>query len=207
MRGLDDLVRQGKVLYVGVSDTPAWIVAQANTLADLRGWSRFVGLQIRYSLADRAAERDLLPMARALDLAVTPWSVLGAGVLTGKYNDGKQTEGRAARWDSIPDRHLAIAREVQSVARVLACIPSQAAIAWVRHQPGVIIPLIGARKMEQLQDNLGALNVTLPPEHLARLDAVSQIDLGFPHNFLASDEIRGIVFGGTYTQIDNHRRV
>ena len=88
MRGLDDLVAAGKVLYVGISDTPAWVVAQANTLADLRGWSRFVGLQIRYSLVDRAAERDLLPMARSLDIAVTPWSVLGAGVLTGKYKRG-----------------------------------------------------------------------------------------------------------------------
>lgn len=207
MRGLDDLVRQGKVLYLGVSDTPAWVVSMANTLADLRGWTRFVGLQIRYSLADRAAERDLFPMARALDLGVTPWSVLGAGVLTGKYNEGKEREGRAARWASIPDRHLAIARELQSVARQIGCSPSQAAIAWVRQPPGVMIPLIGARKVEQLRDNLGALNVTLSPEHLARLDAVSKIDLGFPHDFLASDEIRDIVFGGTYSQIDNHRRV
>ncbi len=211
MRGLDDLVRQGKVLYVGVSDTPAWIVAQANTLADLRGWTRFVGLQIRYSLADRAAERDLLPMARALDIAVTPWSVLGAGVLTGKYNEGKETEGRAARWDSIPERNLAIAREVQSVATEIGCSPSQAAIAWVlaQQQPhsAPIVPLIGARKVEQLQENLGALDVTLSPEHLARLDAASAIDLGFPHDFLAGSEIRDIVFGGTYSQIDNHRRV
>jgi aryl-alcohol dehydrogenase-like predicted oxidoreductase len=148
-------------------------------------------------------------MARALDLAVTPWSVLGAGVLTGKYNEGKETEGRAARWDSIPDRHLAIAREVQSVAREIGCTPSQLAIAWVlaQQRPGSapIVPLVGARKVEQLQDNLGALNVRLSPEHLARLDAVSRIDLGFPHDFLASDEIRDIVFGGTYTRLDNHR--
>ena len=116
MRGLDDLVAAGKVLYVGISDTPAWVVAQANTLADLRGWSRFVGLQIRYSLADRAAERDLLPMARSLDIAVTPWSVLGAGVLTGKYKPGDAgTGGRAARWDKT-DRDLAIAAEVAAVA-------------------------------------------------------------------------------------------
>nr|HMQ54595.1 aldo/keto reductase [Anaerolineae bacterium] len=94
MRGLDDLVRSGKVLYIGISDTPAWIVSQANTMADLRGWSRFVGLQLRYSLIDRTVERELLPMARALDLGVTPWSVLGSGVLTGKYNQG-DTTGRA----------------------------------------------------------------------------------------------------------------
>ena len=112
MRGLDDLVRQGNVLYVGVSDTPAWIVSQANTLADLRGWSPFVGLQLRYSLIDRAAERDLLPMARALDLGVTPWSVLGAGVLTGKYNDGNQASGRAAA-GGADERNLAIAAVVE----------------------------------------------------------------------------------------------
>ena len=100
MRGLDDLVASGKVLYVGISDTPAWVVAQANTLADLRGWSRFVGLQIRYSLVDRAAERDLLPMAHAFDIAVTPWSVLGAGVLSGKYSGPGvgEANGRVARW-------------------------------------------------------------------------------------------------------------
>ena len=103
MRGLDDLVRAGKVLYVGVSDTPAWVVAQANTLADLRGWSRFVGLQIRYSLVDRAAERDLLPMARALDLAVTPWGVLGAGILSGKYSRQKpgETAAAPAQWGTL----------------------------------------------------------------------------------------------------------
>ena len=121
----------GKVLYVGISDTPAWVVAQANTLADLRGWSRFVGLQIRYSLADRAAERDLLPMARSLDIAVTPWSVLGAGVLTGKYKPGDAgTGGRAARWDKT-DRDLAIAAEVAAVADEIG----RTAVAG-RHQLG-----------------------------------------------------------------------
>ena len=106
MRALDDMVRAGKILYVGVSDTPAWIVSRANMLAELRGWSRFVGLQIRYNLVDRAAERDLLPMARALDLAVTPWNVLGAGVLTGKYNQKKTAQGRAANWKEIPPYQL-----------------------------------------------------------------------------------------------------
>ncbi|MBL8055593.1 MAG: aldo/keto reductase [Anaerolineales bacterium] len=207
LRGLDDLVRQGLALYVGISDTPAWVVSRANAIADLRGWSPFVGLQIRYSLADRAAERDLLPMARALDLAVTPWSVLGAGVLTGKYADAAAT-GRAARWDKSARQH-AIAAEVQAVARDLGATPSQVAIAWVRQQAdsrhAPIIPLLGATKVAQLQDNLGALSVTLAPEHLARLDAVSAIELGFPHDFLAGPEVRDLVFGGTYDQIDNHR--
>lgn len=210
LRGLDDLVRQGTVHYIGISDTPAWVVAQANTLADLRGWSRFVGLQIRYSLADRSAERELLPMARALDIAVTPWSVLGAGVLTGKYNADPQASGRVARWGPAA-RDLAVADAVRTLAAEIGCTPSQLAIAWVlaqrRPHAAPIIPILGATQVEQLQDNLGALQVTLSPEHLARLDAASRIDLGFPHEFLTSDNILDLVFGGTYGQIDNHRRV
>jgi aryl-alcohol dehydrogenase-like predicted oxidoreductase len=205
MRGLDDLVAAGKVLYVGISDTPAWVVAQANTLADLRGWSRFVGLQIRYSLADRAAERDLLPMARALDIAVTPWSVLGAGVLTGKYKRGDAgTGGRAARWDKA-DRDLAIAAEVAAVADEIGRVPSQVAINWVRQQPGVIIPLIGAKTVAQLNDNLGCLDFVLTAEQMQRLSAASKIELGFPHDFLASDEVRDLVTGGIDGKLDNHR--
>ena len=205
MRGLDDLVTAGKVLYVGISDTPAWVVAQANTLAELRGWSRFVGLQIRYSLADRAAERDLLPMARALDIAVTPWSVLGAGVLTGKYKSGDAgTGGRAARWDKT-DRDLAIAAEVAAVANEIGRMPSQVAINWVRQQPGVIIPLIGAKTAAQLNDNLGCLEFTLTAEQMQRLSAASQIELGFPHDFLASNEVRDLVTSGMHGNLDNHR--
>jgi len=205
MRGLDDLVAAGKVLYVGVSDTPAWVVAQANTLADLRGWSRFVSLQIRYSLADRAAERDLLPMARAFDLAVTPWSVLGAGLLTGKYRESDAgSNGRAARWDKA-DRDLAIADEVAAVAEEIGRTPSQVAINWVRQQPGVIIPLIGAKNAAQLNDNLGCLDFALNGEQMQRLSAASKIDLGFPHDFLASGEVRDLVTGGNYGRLDNHR--
>ncbi len=205
MRALDDLVRAGKVLYVGISDTPAWIVAQANTLADLHGWSRFVGLQIRYSLADRAAERDLLPMARAFDLAVTPWSVLSAGILTGKYNQNAKTPGRVANWDAIPAHPLKIAETVAHVANEIGCTPAQVALAWVRQQPGVLIPILGATKLTQLQDNLDALKIKLTTEHLATLEAVSKIDLGFPHDFLSSNEIKRILYSGTLGQIDNHR--
>lgn len=205
MRALDDLVRAGKVLYVGISDTPAWVVAQANTLADLRGWSRFVGLQLRYSLVDRAAERELLPMARALDLAVMPWNVLGAGILTGKYNQNTKAEGRAANWDEIPGYQLKIAEKVVQMANEIGCTPAQVALSWVRQQPGVIIPLLGATKLTQLHDNLDSLKVTVNPEQLSALDAVSKIDLGFPHDFLGSNEIKQILYGGLFDQIDNHR--
>lgn len=210
MRSLDDMVRQGKVLYVGISDTPAWIISQANTIAQYQGWTPFVALQVEYSLIQRTPERDLLPMAKALDLAVTPWSPLGGGVLTGKYNKPPQAgdeQGRLANaaLGSISERSLAIADVVSQVAAEIGCTPSQVAIAWLRAQSGVVIPIIGARKLSQFQDNLASLDVTLSPEHLQRLNEVSQIELGFPHDFLQNDTIRDRLFGGTFSVIDNHR--
>lgn len=208
LRGLDDLVRQGKVLYIGISDTPAWVVSMANAIAELRGWSRFVALQIRYSLADRAAERDLLPMARTLDLAVTPWSVLGAGVLTGKYNNNGNGQGRAKNWD-VPERSYQIAQEIMRVAQEVGASTSQVAIAWVRaqHKPHTapIIPIIAARNLDQLNDNLGALQVHLNHDQLARLDDASKIELGFPHDFLSSSEFRTYLYAGTHDKLHNHR--
>lgn len=206
MRGLDDLVTQGKVHYVGISDTPAWVVARANTMAELRGWSRFVALQIRYSLIDRTAERELIPMANALDLAITPWSILGAGTLSGKYAHGKRPEeGRAKEGAAKNDRNLAIADVVADVAKEAGCTSSQVAIAWIRQQPGVFIPLLGARNAEQLRDNLFTARVTLTDEMMMRLDEVTAIDAGFPNNFLESSAVRELVYGGTYDQIDVHR--
>jgi aryl-alcohol dehydrogenase-like predicted oxidoreductase len=185
MRGLDDLVRQGKILYAGISDTPAWEVSRANMLAELRGWTAFVGLQIKYSLLDRAVERELLPMARALDLAVTPWDTLGSGILTGKYARASGGDGRVAqRGRVISERELAIAAEVIQVAEKIGRTPAQVALSWVRQQPGVIVPLVGAKTRAQLDDNLGCLEFELSPEDVARLDEVSAIELGFPHDFL-----------------------
>jgi aryl-alcohol dehydrogenase-like predicted oxidoreductase len=215
MRALDDLVRSGKVLYVGVSDAPAWVVSRANTLAELRGWSPFVALQIQYSLVERTPERDLLPMARQLEIAVTPWGALGSGVLSGKYNrdGGGATKPSGARlsdgpWGAsfITERNLRIADEVGKIARQLDATPSQVALAWVRQQPGLIVPIIGARTLSQLQDNLGALGRTLGEQQLARLEELSRVDLGFPHDFLHSDMVQQLVFGGTRSLIDDHRR-
>lgn len=207
MRGLDDLVRGGLVLYVGVSDTPAWVVSQANTMADLRGWTPFSALQLRYSLLDRTAERELLPMARSLDLAVTPWSILGAGVLTGKYTRGKTPdEGRAKAGAATVERNLVIARAVDRVADEVGCTSSQVAIAWVRQRPDLIIPLLGARSLKQLEDNLAALDVRLDEGQLALLDEASAIEMGFPHDFMAMENIRDLIYGGTYDRLDNHRR-
>jgi aryl-alcohol dehydrogenase-like predicted oxidoreductase len=209
MRALDDLVRAGKVLYVGISDAPAWIVSQANTLADLRGWSRFVGLQVHWSLIERNVERDLIPMARAFDIGVTPWGVLGAGLLSGKYVGGKAPEDtRRASWTSrnLNEKNFAIVAEVEKIAREVERSPSQVAIAWVRQKGPNVVPILGARKLEQLIDSLKAAELSLSDEQMTRLDTVSAIPLGFPHDFLASDSIRDIAYGKTYGLIDDHRR-
>ncbi len=196
MRALDDLVRAGKVLYLGISDTPAWEVSRANMLAELRGWTSFVGLQIRYSLLDRAVERELLPMARTLDLTVTPWDTLGSGILTGKYNRDPETRGRAALRGRVGQRDLGIAAEVVKLAQEIDRTPAQVALSWVRQGDGVIVPLVGARTRDQLEENLGCLEFSLDPEQKARLDEVSRIELGFPHDFLAQFESK---------RIENHR--
>ncbi|MEX0942369.1 MAG: aldo/keto reductase [Pseudomonadales bacterium] len=199
MRGMDDLVSQGKVLYVGISDTPAWVVARANTMAELRGWSQFVGLQIRYSLIDRTVERELLPMSRALDLAVTPWGIVGSGILSGKYNTDPNTEGRAAMRGQIDERSLNIASEVVAVAKEIGATPTQVAIAWVRAAHANIVPLVGARTVAQLEENLGCLDVKLSETHRQRLNEISAISPGFPHDMLARQaEAR-------QARIDNHR--
>jgi aryl-alcohol dehydrogenase-like predicted oxidoreductase len=149
MRALDDLVRAGKVLYVGISDTPAWVVSQANVLADLRGWSRFVALQAPYSLADRALERDLLPMSEAHQMSVLAWGVLEGGELTGKYNaptdESKRSKDTSERIKSIASRLMDLAEEIGRT-------PSQVAINWVRQQPYRMIPILGARTEKQLQE-------------------------------------------------------
>jgi aryl-alcohol dehydrogenase-like predicted oxidoreductase len=198
------MVRAGKILYIGISDTPAWIVSRMNTIAELRGWTQFVGLQIKYSLIDRTVERELLPMARNLDIAVTPWAVLGGGILSGKYNRNKDEKGRAQTFRSLKENDLKIAEAVIKISEEVGCSPSQVAINWVRQQPGVIIPIIGAKTETQLKDNLDCLKYSLNEEQINRLNEASKIDLGFPHNFLSSDNIRDIVFGGTYNKIDNH---
>jgi aryl-alcohol dehydrogenase-like predicted oxidoreductase len=211
MRALDDLVRAGKVLYVGISDAPAWIVAQSNTLAELRGWSAFAGIQIEYSLIERTAERELLPMARSLGLATTAWGVVGQGVLTGKFHRAadphQAADTRRATMTArhITARNLAIARVVEEVAAAKGCSMTQVAINWVRQQDQQMIPIVGARTLAQLEDNLACLAHPLTPAELSRLDAASRIELGFPHDFLALPRIVAQRFGGTEARVENHR--
>jgi aryl-alcohol dehydrogenase-like predicted oxidoreductase len=195
MRGLDDLVRSGKVHYVGISDTPAWVISKANMLAELRGWSRFVAMQLPYSLVRRDAERELLPMARSEGLSTTTWGILGGGVLTGKYRHKDATK----RYEGSDERALAAGDAVVALADELGKSPSQVAINWIRQRPGGegIIPLLGARKLAQIEDNLGALEWTLTDEHIARLDEVSPIELGFPTDMLSSELVSGLIHGET----------
>ena len=202
VRALDDLVTAGKVLYVGISDTPAWVVAQARTLAELRGWSPFVAVQAPYSLADRDAERDLLPMARSLGLTFTPWGMLEGGALTGKY---LADDDAPRRYDGVGPRANAIAREVIAVADELGATPAQVAIAWVRAQPWHTVPIVGARSETQLRENLRALEIELSHAQLDRLAAAGSFSAGFPRDFLESEHVRGLIFGDTFELIDDPR--
>lgn len=208
MRGLDDLVRAGKVLYIGVSDTPAWVASASNVLAELRGWTSYCGLQIEYSLIERTPERDLLPMAEQFGMSVVGWAPLGGGVLTGKYTrgsgtpeDSKRAQGNAAR-GRTDERRLAIARKVDEVADALGVTSAQVALAWVRSRGYRFIPIVGARKVEQINDSMGASTLQLSDEHRAALDEVSQISLGFPHTFLAADPVLDLVRSESRSRID-----
>ncbi|MDB5427536.1 MAG: aldo/keto reductase [Phenylobacterium sp.] len=206
LRGLDDLVRQGKVIYLGVSDTPAWQVSRMQATADLRGWAPLVAMQSEYSLVERTPERDLMPMAREMGLGVIPWSPLANGVLTGKYSraDLGAGEGQtgvvgtrkavAAAYGSLSERGLAIADVVAAVATEAGHSSAQIALAWTLTNPAVTATTLGARTQKQLEDNLGALEVSLSDEHRARLDAASAITLGFPHDLLRSP-----MFAPTFT--------
>ncbi len=208
MRAFDDLVTQGKILHAGVSDMAAWAVARANTLAELKGWTPFVGLQVEYSLIERTVERELLPMAESMGLGVTAWSPLAGGVLTGKYAEGKAEAN--ARMNSemmkdfgrVDERTKAVVAEVQKVARDVGRSPAQVALAWLRHRPGPVIPIVGARRLEQFQDNLDSLSLKLERSQLDRLDASSRVELGFPHDFYTRDLVKGLVYGGMGDRID-----
>jgi len=208
MRAFDDLVRQGKILYAGVSDTPAWWIAQANTLAELRGWTRFVGLQIEYSLMERTPERELLPMAKALGVGVTAWSPLAGGWLTGKYAGGAKSGGRLdegpmrANFVKINDRTNATVAEVAAIAKELGRSSAQVALAWLQHREAPVIPIIGARKIDQLKDNLASADLKLSPDQLARLEKASKIEMGFPQDFFSKDMVRALSFGGMRDLID-----
>jgi aryl-alcohol dehydrogenase-like predicted oxidoreductase len=185
MRALDDLVRAGKVRYVGFSDTPAWKCAQAQLLAHMRGFSPLIALQIEYSLLERTVEGELVPMARELGLGITPWAPLKAGVLSGKYRRGQTPEqsGRSAG-KQLDERAYKVIDELDAIAKEANSTLSRVAIAWLRSRPGVTSPIVGARTLAQLEDSLEAANLTLSAEQIARLDALTKPTLNFPHDFI-----------------------
>jgi len=186
MAALEDLVRAGKVRYLGVSDTPAWKVAEANVTARFRGWSAFVGLQIEYSLLERSVEQELVPMALELGLGITPWSPLKSGVLSGKYtrhNAGQIKADRGVIADTyLTEKTYAIVDELDIIAKAHGSTVARVALAWVQAQPGVTSTIIGARRLAQLEDNVKALEVKLSTEELGRLDALTKPVFGFPQS-------------------------
>ena len=206
MRGLDDLVRAGKVLYVGVANAPAWQVSRANMMADLHGWSPFAGIQTEYSLLERTAERELLPMAQELDLAVTAWSPLASGILSGKYDGAKATPGRRSA-QPPNEREITTAALVSGIAREIGAPASAVAIAALRHlwPGGLLIPVLGARTVEQLRENMACLELTIPAQHLASLDNATAVSRGSPHEMLDSEFMRRVLTGDCHDRLDSRR--
>lgn len=201
LRGLDDLVKQGKVNYIGISDTPAWLVSQAQTMAELMGWSRFVALQVEYSLLQRTPERELIPMAKHYNLTVTPWAPLAGGALTGKYTKGDT--GRLPKESKrLNERAVKITEEVMAIAKELNVQPSSVALKWTMQQGFSCIPIIGATKPEQLLENLNCLDVNLSNEQINRLNQVSKIELGFPGDFFLEEGVKNVLYGGFFDRIE-----
>jgi aryl-alcohol dehydrogenase-like predicted oxidoreductase len=204
LRGMDDLVRSGKVLYLGISDTPAWQISRMQTLTELRGWSPLIALQIEYNLIERTVERDLIPMTTEMGLGVVPWAPLRRGVLAGKYDREDLNTDTAAPSDGtrraevhsrglVTERSLEIVEVVKGVARELDRSPSQVSLAWLLTRGPVVSPIVGVRTLTQLEDNLGALAVEFSREQLARLDDASAVELGFPHEMLVPRMFRRLI--------------
>jgi aryl-alcohol dehydrogenase-like predicted oxidoreductase len=202
LRGADDLVRQGKILYFAFSDTPSWVISSAIAKAEGQGWTRPIAVQVPYNLLNRDVEREVLPMARYHDLAIIPWGILGAGTLTGKYSDTTGDESKRNR--SISDRDREAGEAVKRIAAVWERSPAQVAINWVRQQPGTVIPLLGCRKLYQIEDNLAALDFELTLEQMAELDQISGFRAGFPIDFLTSPTVQNLAHGEFAGLLDNH---
>lgn len=202
MRAMEDLIRQGKVNYIGISDTPAWIVSRGNTYAEMLGWNQFVALQVEYSLLQRTPERDLLPMAKSYGMTVVPWAPLAGGALTGKYlkgNPGRIKEGSTR----LNDRAVGITKEVMAIANEIGCEPSSVALQWMmNHRDFKCIPIVGATSEAQVQKNVQCLDVRLNSSQMERLNKVSEIVLGFPNDFLNEDAVRASLFGKYYDTVE-----
>ncbi|MFE3830045.1 aldo/keto reductase [Streptomyces sp. NPDC059092] len=200
LRGLDDLVSSGKIHHAALSNFPAWRVSRAVALADLKNWAPVVGIQNEYSLVERTADRELLPMAESLGLGAALWSPLGGGLLTGKYR--RSAEGRLSDLGAVihtesTDQKTAVVDAVLAVAEEIGATPAEVSVAWVRERAArsatSLVPIIGPRSLTQLDSYLSALDVVLTPSQFTRLSDVSEVPLGMPHEAIArsSDAIRG----------------
>ncbi len=214
MRALDDMVRAGKVLHVGVSNTPAWIIAAANTLAAERGWTPFSAMQLHYNLVERSIEADFLSLAKMQDMAVTPWSPLAGGLLTGKFNRDVDEEARkgsrlaTSRWGRITDAKLDVAEKITEIAKEIGQTSSQVALKWLcQNKKAVVIPIIGARNENQLKDNLGCLDFELGDDHVKALNEVSAVSHGYPASLLLNPYAAKMMHGEVADKIDNHHDV
>jgi aryl-alcohol dehydrogenase-like predicted oxidoreductase len=206
MRTLNDLVQEGKIRYIGFSDTPAWYVARAQTMAELRGWERISALQLEYSLVERNIEREHVPVSRELGIGICPWSPLAGGLLTGKYKRGAgggEGDGRLEKtkgsgnpvFEKFTERNWKIVDALVAVAQELNRSPAQVALNWITRRPGVVSTIIGATKLPQLEDNLSALDFTIPEALSQKLDQASAPDTVFPYLFF-TDSFRDFLSGG-----------
>jgi len=201
MRAMDDLIKQGKVNYAAISDTPAWVVAKGNTMAELMGWSQFVALQVEYSLLARTPERELIPMAKHFGLTVTPWAPLAGGALTGKYLRGEQGRIKPES-NRLSDHSAGITKVVVRIAEELGVSASHVALKWTMQQGFSSIPIVGATKVAQLEDNLKTVDVELSAEHIKQLNEASAITLGFPGDFFNEEAVKTNTFGGFYDKVE-----
>ncbi|HEY4832272.1 MAG TPA: aldo/keto reductase [Waddliaceae bacterium] len=214
MRALDDMIRMGKILYIGISDMPAWLIAKANTLAEFRGLTPFIAMQLNYNLLERSIEREYLPMAKELDLAITAWSPIAGGVLSGKYSkkngQGPYVEARYhinKTWGDrlMTPRNFDIVELVIQIAKESGCSPTQVALNWVRQKGNMIIPIVGAKTEIQLRDDLECLDFNLTDDQINRLNEISKIDIGFPYDFLNQENVRKLIHGEVFQSIEYYK--
>ena len=209
LRALDDLVRQGKILHIGLSDTPSWIVSEGQAIAIMRGWTPISAIQIHYNLVERTSEADMIPMANHHNITPLAWSPLAGGVLAGKYSkeDLEKEDDNGGRkqmsqsMGQLNERSIEIGNKVKEIAQEIGRSPSQVSLNWLLQQPGGTIPIVGARKLSHVEDNLQAVEFTLTPEQIDRLDRASSFNPPFPHNFVTPQLIDSMVDGETEVEV------
>lgn len=214
MRALDDQVRAGKILHIGISNAPAWVVAAANVMARERNQTPFTAMQLHYNLVERSIERDYFALADAQDMAILPWSPLAGGLLTGKFDRGAKTAaGDDARLRNSPrgaqilqDRNLEVAEAVSTLAADIGCSAAQLALAWMmRRTSTCVVPVIGARSLPQLEDNLKSVDVGIGADAIAALDALTELTPEYPHTLYASEFFQTMMYGEVRPNIELDR--